>query len=193
MRTGLAIPDSLSSITPLSLNRVDAVHNDYTKLLGQFPELTRPTTKGETIKHGFTHKIVTKGHPVFARPRRLLFARLAEYDIIIGPEKCQFGTIELSFLGHHVCSEAISPLPSAVDAIVNFAKPEKQRALRKYLGMVNYYHRFIPQCAAKLTPLNNLLTAANDGHTRLSPKSNFDLKWTLSRPSRRTCQFRELT
>ena len=25
--------------------------------------------------------------------------------------------------------------------------------------------------------LNNLFTAANDGHTRLSPKSNFDLKW----------------
>ena len=43
--------------------------------------------------------------------------------------------------------------------------------------MVNYNHRFIPQCAAKLTPLNNLLTAANDGHTRLSSKSNFVLKW----------------
>ena len=60
---------------------------------------------------------------------------------------------------------------------MNFVKPEKQRALRRYLGMVNYYHRFIPQCAAKLTPLKNLLTAANEGHTRLSPKSNFDLKW----------------
>ena len=71
MRTGLAIPASLSSIGPLSLNRVDTVHNKYTKLLGQFPELTRPTTKGETVKHGITHKIVTKGHPVFARPRRL--------------------------------------------------------------------------------------------------------------------------
>ena len=71
MRTGLAIPASLSSISPLSLNRVDTVQNEYTKLLGQFPELTRPTTKGETVKHGMTHKIVTKGHPVFARPRRL--------------------------------------------------------------------------------------------------------------------------
>ena len=96
--------------------------------------------------------------------------------IIIGPEKCQFGTTELSFLGHHVCAEGISPLPSAVDAVVNFVKPEKQRALRRYLGMVNYYHRFIPHCAAKLTPLNNLLTAANEGHTWLSPKSNFDLE-----------------
>ena len=71
MRTGLAIAASLSSIIPLSLNRVDTVQNEYTKLLGQFPELTRPTTKGETVKHSITHKIVTKGHPVFARPRRL--------------------------------------------------------------------------------------------------------------------------
>ena len=62
----------------------------------------------------------------------------------------------MSFLGHHVCAEGISPLPSAVDAIINFIKPEKQRALRRYLGMVNYYHRFIPHCADKLTPLNNL-------------------------------------
>ena len=121
--------------------------------------------------------VASPDHKTHEKHLRILFARLAEYRIIIGPEKCQFGTTELSFLGHHVCAEEISPLPSAVDAIVNFVKPEKQRALRRYLGMVNYYHRFIPQCAAKLTPLNNLLTAANEGHTRLSTKSNFDLKW----------------
>ena len=51
MRTGLAIAASLSSITPLSLNRVDTAQNEYTKLFGQFPELTRPTTKGEPVKH----------------------------------------------------------------------------------------------------------------------------------------------
>ena len=56
MRTGSAIPATLSSIKPLSLNRVDIVRNEYTKLLSQFPELTRPTTKGETVKHSITHK-----------------------------------------------------------------------------------------------------------------------------------------
>ena len=91
MRTGLAIPASLSSITPLSLNRIDAVHNDYTQLLGQFPELTRPTTKGETVKHGITHKIVTKGHSVFARPRRLAPDKLVtakrEFDDMINVKR----------------------------------------------------------------------------------------------------------
>ena len=127
--------------------------------------------------------VTSPDHSTHKKHLKILFARLAEYGIIIGPEICQLGTTELGFLGHHVCSEGISPLPSAVDAIVNFAKPEKQPALRRYLGMVNYYHRFISQCAAKLTPLNNLLTAANDGHTRLSPKSNFDLKWNESAES----------
>ena len=80
--------------------------------------------------------VISPDHKTHKKHLRILFARLAEYGIIIGPEKCQFGTTELSFLGHHVCAERISPLPSAVDAIVNVVKPEKQRALRKYLGMV---------------------------------------------------------
>ena len=46
--------------------------------------------------------------------------------------------------------------------------------------MINYYHGFIPHCEDKLTQLKQLLTAANKGHTRLSPKSNFDLKWNES-------------
>ena len=101
---------------------------------------------------------------------KILFERLAEYGIIIGPEKCQFGPTELSFLGHYVCPEGIPPIPTAMDAIVNFVKPEKQRSLGRYLGMVNFYHRFIPHCAEKLTPLNNLLTKAKIGY-RLNPIS----------------------
>ena len=82
MKTVLAIPATLSSIKPLSLNRVDIVCNKYTKLLSEFPKLTCPTTKGETVKHSITHKIVTKGHPVFAHPRRLAPDKL-EFDEMI--------------------------------------------------------------------------------------------------------------
>ena len=71
MRTGFALQATLSLIKPLSLNCIDSIRNEYTELLNQFPELTGPTAKGETVKHGMTHKIVAKGHPVFERPRRL--------------------------------------------------------------------------------------------------------------------------
>ena len=120
--------------------------------------------------------VMSVDHKTHKKHLQILFTRLAEYVIIIGPEKCQLGTTEVSFLGHHVCSEGISPLPSAVDAIVNFARPKKQRALRRYFGMVNYYHRFIPHCVANLTPFSNFLTEANEGHTRLSVKFQFELE-----------------
>ena len=81
--------------------------------------------------------VTSPDHRIHKKHLKILFTRLAEYGIIIGPEICQFATTELSFLGHHVCSEGISPLPSAIDATVNFVRPEKQRALRRYLGMVN--------------------------------------------------------
>ena len=64
--------------------------------------------------------VTSPDHKTHKKHLRILFARLSEYGIIIGPEKCQFGTTEISSLGHHVCAEGISPLPSAVDAIVNF-------------------------------------------------------------------------
>ena len=70
-------------------------------------------------------------HRTHKKHLKIIFTRLEEYGIIIGPEKCQFSTTELSFLGHHVSAAGISPLPSAVDTIVNFVRPKKQRALRR--------------------------------------------------------------
>ena len=127
MRTGLAIPASLSSITPLSLNRVDAVHNDYTKLLGQFPELTRPTTKGETVKHGITHKIVTKGHLVLASPQRLVPDKLVtakrEFDDMIlsnpatvnGPQRFIWSPRKMATGDHVAIIEVLTPRPYQID------------------------------------------------------------------------------
>ena len=88
--------------------------------------------------------VTSPDHKTHKKHLKILFKRLTEYEIIIEPDKCQFGTTELSFSGHYVCPEGISPFPTAVDTIVNFVKPKKQRALRRYLGIVNYYHRFIP-------------------------------------------------
>ena len=72
--------------------------------------------------------VTSPDHRTHKKHLQIFITRLADYDIIIGPEKCQFGTTELIFLGQHVWSEGISPLPSAVDAIVDVTRPKKQRA-----------------------------------------------------------------
>ena len=61
-------------------------------------------------------------------------------------------------------SSGIHPLPEKVQAISDYPQPHSRRQLRTFLGLVNFYHRFIPGCARILQPLNDLLSATH-GHS----------------------------
>ena len=89
-----------------------------------------------------------------------VFEYLSEHGIIINPEKCEFGIHQLNFLGHKVNSHGIQPLEDKVSVIRDIPQPTSQRKLQEFLGLVNFYHRFIPNCADILYPLNNLLSIA---------------------------------
>ena len=92
---------------------------------------------------------------------RLVLERLSEHGIVINVPKSQFGVSALDFLGHRVDSLGIRPLEDKVQAIQNFPQPTTQRKLREFLGMVNFYRRFVPNCATILHPLNTLLSKTN--------------------------------
>ena len=77
--------------------------------------------------------------------------------MIINPSKCEFGVNHLTFLGHFVTAQGIQPLPDKVEAIQQFPQPNTQRKLREFLGLINFYHRFIPHCADIVRPLHTLL------------------------------------
>nr|VZI26836.1 unnamed protein product [Spirometra erinaceieuropaei] len=89
---------------------------------------------------------------------RQLFERLDSYGVIISAAKCEFGVPSLIFLGHEVNSDGIKPVPENVSAISTFPVPTTIDQLRRFLGMVNYYHRFLPHGATILQALNSLLT-----------------------------------
>nr|VZI05873.1 unnamed protein product [Spirometra erinaceieuropaei] len=75
---------------------------------------------------------------------RQLFERLDSYGVIINAAKLN--------------SDGIKPVPANVSAISTFPVPTTISQLRRFLGMVNYYHRFLPHGATILQPLNSLLT-----------------------------------
>ncbi|KAF2343234.1 Reverse transcriptase domain, partial [Trinorchestia longiramus] len=87
---------------------------------------------------------------------RTLCERLANHGLLINPAKCELGRKSLTYLGHEISELGLKPLPSKVQAIRNFPKPETQRELRRFLGSVNFYHRFIRNCAHILSPLSSL-------------------------------------
>ena len=99
---------------------------------------------------------------------RAVLARLQDHGIIINPTKSVLGAEHLEFLGHHVDSTGIKPLKSKVQVIRDFPMPTTQRKLREFLGLVNFYHRFVPNCAAILVPLNSMLSSAQHSQAPLN-------------------------
>ena len=95
---------------------------------------------------------------------RMLFQRLNHYGVVINLGKCEFGVNEITFLGHTVNAFGIKPLAERVDAIVEVPLPETVKALRRYLGMINFYRRFIPGAAKIFQPLNDLLEGGKKGN-----------------------------
>ena len=99
---------------------------------------------------------------------RQVLERLQFHGLHINPAKCVFGASELEFLGHHVSSQGIRPLEQKVKAVRDFPQSTSRRSLSTFLGMINFYHRFLPHGAEILRPLNELLS-----HSR-----GTDIQWT---------------
>ena len=86
-----------------------------------------------------------------------LFERLTKFNLKINPIKCEFIKSSLDFLGHRISENGIKPLPEKVQAVQEFPLPQTYRQLRRFIGMINYYHRFLKNAAEILAPLNDFL------------------------------------
>ena len=83
--------------------------------------------------------------------------RFSEHEIVINPSKCELGVPQLTFLGHTVDQHGICPLLSNVETLHAIPPPTTQRKLREFLGLVNFYNRFISNCACILSHRNSFL------------------------------------
>ncbi|CAH8528937.1 unnamed protein product [Schistosoma haematobium] len=87
----------------------------------------------------------------------LLFQRLSDNGIVVNPDKCELGKREIIFLGHVIKQEGTLPCEDKVQAIKEYNEPSPLKELKAFLGLVNFYRRFIPHAAERLRPLTDLL------------------------------------
>ena len=69
---------------------------------------------------------------------------LARNGLIVNREKCEMGVKSLTFLGHVFTTDGIMPMPERVEEIRKFPAPDDKAGLQRFLGMVNFYYRFMP-------------------------------------------------
>ena len=89
---------------------------------------------------------------------RTLFTQLKRYGILLNPSKCVFRVSEISFLGYKISSLGSQPLPDRVKDLQASPPPKTIAQLRRFLGMLNFYRRFLPHAASSQAPLHNILS-----------------------------------
>ena len=88
---------------------------------------------------------------------RSVLLRLQEHGITLRKEKCNSFLPEVEYLGFVVSKEGLKPTETKVKAIKDAKAPKCLSELRSFIGMVNYYSRFQPNLAHKMSPLYALL------------------------------------
>lgn len=88
---------------------------------------------------------------------RFILSRLEKYNMSLKGSKCSFAYQELHILGHVVNQHGILPDPERVESIAAIQQPKDVSTLRSFMGMVNFYGRYIPNLSHIAAPLNILL------------------------------------
>jgi hypothetical protein len=86
-----------------------------------------------------------------------VLSRLQSAGLRLRPEKCSFLQKSCTYLGHYLDQEGIHPTEDKVIAIRNAPVPTDVSQLRSFLGLINYYHKFLRNLSAVLAPLHELL------------------------------------
>lgn len=77
--------------------------------------------------------------------------------LTIRRSKCEFMKETVQFLGYKLSKEGLQPLTEKVEAVKDFPEPKDKNQLRSYLGLINYYGKFVKNMSGTLKPLYNLL------------------------------------
>ena len=87
---------------------------------------------------------------------REVFERLRCAGLTVRPDKVVFATQEIAFVGHKGSPAGVSIDPDRTRAIKDFSPPKDVAFVSRFIGMVNFYHKFIPSFADVAAPLNQL-------------------------------------
>ncbi|KAK7605320.1 hypothetical protein V9T40_007178 [Parthenolecanium corni] len=87
---------------------------------------------------------------------RNILSRLRQFGFLIQPDKCEFLKSDIVYLGHQVSADGLRPVSEKLDKLRRFPIPTNLKELQGFLGLVNYYHKFIPNYSDKIQPLLHL-------------------------------------
>ncbi|MEO0454888.1 MAG: ribonuclease H family protein, partial [Verrucomicrobiota bacterium] len=90
--------------------------------------------------------------------------RLDDAGLRLNREKCTFMSSNVEYLGHRIDAEGLHPTKRKLEAIMKAPVPTDVSQLKAYLGLINYYGRFMRNLSSELAPLHELLQKQVEFH-----------------------------
>lgn len=90
-----------------------------------------------------------------------VFQRLQQHSLLARLGKCKFFQESIEFLGHIIDGNGIRTDPAKIAAVQNCPVPRTLKDLQSFLGLCNYYNRFVRNFAQLAQPLTDLLRTAD--------------------------------
>ncbi len=87
---------------------------------------------------------------------RAVFDRLREAGLKLKPTKCALCRQEVNFLGHIVSADGVATDPAKTEKVETWPIPTSRREVQQFVGLANYYRRFIKNFAEIAKPLHKL-------------------------------------
>ncbi|XP_029169193.1 uncharacterized protein LOC114939131 [Nylanderia fulva] len=82
---------------------------------------------------------------------------LKMYGFELNYQKCKFLRKQVEFLGYVISGEGVTISPRHTEAVKNYRQPRDKLQLQRFLGLANYFRKFVKDYAQKAKPLQNLL------------------------------------
>lgn len=87
---------------------------------------------------------------------RAVLERVRDSGLKLKPAKCSLFQSEVKFLGHVISDKGILPDPDNVQRLADWPRPLSVREVRAFLGLGNYYRRFVKGYSQLVRPLTEL-------------------------------------
>ena len=101
--------------------------------------------------------VFSKNEVEHAEHLRWVLSQLRLHKLYAKLSKCSFGLASVQYLGHVVSHGTVAVDPDKVKAVSDWPEPTCSKHVQQFIGLANYYHRFIPHFAEIAEPLTSIM------------------------------------
>ena len=150
--------DITSFQSPLGLMRYCVLPFGIQIAPSAFSRAMRMLLKGsQNLEHFFddvlAHTSSWEDHLLALRD---FFSRVRAANLTLRPTKCQIGLPQVNYVGFTMSREGILPIKAKVAEILDVPRPRTKKQLQSFIGMIQFYRRFVPNFSSIAVALTDL-------------------------------------